>query len=47
MEVERSAFSKLATRVRGRRPSVLFRSKYFKSFSNDSYLQNRTWPSWI
>jgi hypothetical protein len=41
MEAERSAFSKLATRVRGHRPLVLFRSKYFKCFSNGSYLQNR------
>jgi hypothetical protein len=41
MEAERSAFSKLPTRVRCRRPLVLFRSKYFKCFSNGSYLQNR------
>jgi len=40
MEVECSAFSKLATRVRGRRPLVLRSSKYFKCFSNGSYLQN-------
>jgi len=41
MEAERSAFSKLATRVRSRRPLVLFRSEYFKCFSNGSYFQNR------
>ena len=41
MEAERPAFSKLATRVRSRRPLVLFRSEYFKCFSNGSYFQNR------